>query len=152
MHFQDAMHAITRGYRAKRAAWETWVFGPWDPAIRGAYDNEQPPPGEHNKMWFDLPEHLEPGRLGSDYEDDSYMPSEIDRAADDWETDAPPMPERPPIRWIRQKDIEHARIWLNSAADFFQRDKRDVGARNCRKAMKIIDALWEARSGDLNSR
>lgn len=79
MTFTEAMDLLARGFEVKRACWETWIFGPMHPCINEPHDGS---------MWFWLPEELKPSVIGSQYEDDRYKPTKIDKTATDWEAEA----------------------------------------------------------------
>ena len=85
MTFDEAVDYLARGFEVKRACWETWIFGPTHPCIDEPHDGS---------MWFRLPERCSvtgckmlPGIIDSEYEDDSYVPTETDMAAKDWEVE-----------------------------------------------------------------
>ena len=86
MTFDEAMDYLARGFEVKRKCWDVWIFGKNHPSIDEPHDGS---------MWFQLPERctitgceLLPGILGSEYEDDAYVPTEADRAAKDWEVES----------------------------------------------------------------
>ena len=85
MTLEEAMDFLARGFKVKRKPWIVWLFGPMHPCINEPHDGS---------VWFNLPEkcgatdvEMWPGYLGSEWEDDSYAPTEIDIAATDWEVE-----------------------------------------------------------------
>lgn len=85
MTFNEAMAHLRRGFEVKRKNWDVWIFGPAHPTIGEPHDGS---------MWFQIPERcavtgceMLPGILGSEYEDDSYKPTDIDKAATDWQVE-----------------------------------------------------------------
>ena len=85
LSFGQARMALYLGRRVKRSDWETWVIGPWDPTIYGLWEPNDPPEDEQRRMWFAYPEEFHAGEIGSEYEDDSYIPTVTDMLANDWE-------------------------------------------------------------------
>lgn len=91
--FPQACDAMFYGWRCKRACWDTYVFGSRFGQL-GLTEDDIAHEKLENVMWFDLPElctvtgcELLPGIIGSEYEDDSYEPTDADMRAKDWEVE-----------------------------------------------------------------